>query len=111
VTAFAKPFTSNGFGNRMRKWCDQAGLHDCSAHGVRKAAATIAAENGATTHQLMAIFGWRTLEKAERYTRVANRNRLASDGMQFISLSQIGNETVPPEAGVAVGGTKRSDKL
>jgi len=29
----------------------------------------IAAENGATPHQLMAPFGWRTLKKAERYTK------------------------------------------
>ena len=25
-TAFDKPFTYNGFGNRFRKWCDEAGL-------------------------------------------------------------------------------------
>jgi hypothetical protein len=30
---------------------------------VRKAGATIAAENGATVHQLMAIFGWDTPKK------------------------------------------------
>lgn len=52
VNDFGKPFTDAGFGNKMRKWCDQAGLRHCSAHGVRKAGATIAAENGhhQTTH-------------------------------------------------------------
>ena len=25
VTSFGKPFTANGFGNRVRQWCDQAG--------------------------------------------------------------------------------------
>lgn len=39
VTAFNRPFTSNGFGNRFRKWCDEAGLKNCSVHGLRKAAA------------------------------------------------------------------------
>ena len=53
VTAHGKPFTTAGFGNRMRKWCDAAGLKDCSAHGLRKAGACIAAENGATEAQLM----------------------------------------------------------
>ncbi len=31
VTEFGNPFTSNCFGNRMRKWCDEAGLEHCSA--------------------------------------------------------------------------------
>ena len=25
------------FGNKMREWCNQAGLPHCSAHGLRKA--------------------------------------------------------------------------
>jgi hypothetical protein len=29
----------------------------------------IAAENGATAHELKAMFGWRTLKEAERYTK------------------------------------------
>ena len=32
--------------------------------GLRKAAATVAAENGATAHELMAIFGWLSLKEA-----------------------------------------------
>jgi integrase len=40
-------------------------LYHCSAHGLRKAGATIAANNGATAHQLMAIFGWDTIKEAE----------------------------------------------
>jgi integrase len=84
VTEFGKPFTSNGLGNKMRQWCDQAGLAGCSAHGLRKAGATIAADNGATPHQLMAIFGWETLKQAEHYTKHANRRRLAEDGMNFL---------------------------
>jgi len=55
VTAFGKPFTAAGFGNRFREWCNDAGLTHCSAHGLRKARATIAADNGATVHQLIAI--------------------------------------------------------
>jgi hypothetical protein len=42
---------------------NQAGLRHCSAHGLRKADATIAANNGATAHQLMAIFGWDTIRQ------------------------------------------------
>ncbi len=48
VTSFGQPFTAAGFGNKFRAWCNEAGLQHCSAHGLRKAGATIAAENGAT---------------------------------------------------------------
>jgi integrase len=44
VTEYGKPFTSNGFGNKMRDWCDAAKLPHCSAHGLRKAGATFASE-------------------------------------------------------------------
>jgi len=54
---------------------------DKSAHGLRKAAATRAAENGATAHELMAIFGWVDIKEAELYTRAANRRRLAAQAM------------------------------
>jgi hypothetical protein len=37
-------------------------------HGLKKAGATIAAENGATTRQLMAMFDWDTVSMAEAYT-------------------------------------------
>ena len=50
--------------------CVRAGVMGKSAHGLRKAAATRAAENGATVHQLMAIFGWTNVEQAELYTRL-----------------------------------------
>ncbi|MER9052513.1 hypothetical protein [Mesorhizobium sp. M0410] len=46
VTEYGRPFSENGLGNKMRQWCDEAGLPGCSAHGVRKAGATVAAENG-----------------------------------------------------------------
>jgi len=54
------------------------------AHGLRKAGATIAAENGATTKQLMAIFGWSTLKMPELYARAADQKRLAESAMHLI---------------------------
>jgi integrase len=84
TTEFGKSFTSNGFGNRFRKWCDDAGLKHCSAHGLRKAGAAIAAENGATETQLMAVFGWKTMKEAERYTRAARQKVLAGTAMRLL---------------------------
>jgi hypothetical protein len=58
------------------------------AHGLRKAGASIAAENGATAHQLMAMFGWDTLKMAERYTRAADQKRLAASAMHMLALRE-----------------------
>jgi hypothetical protein len=55
-----------------------------TAHGLRKAGATIAAENGATEQQLMAIYGWSTGKEAARCTRQANRRKLAGDAMGLV---------------------------
>jgi integrase len=77
VTEFKRPFTANGFGGWFRARCDEAGLPQCSAHGLRKAGAALAAENGASVHELMAIFGWLTIKEAERYTQAARRKKLA----------------------------------
>ena len=81
---YGKPFTANGFGNKMRQWCDEAGLPDCTAHGLRKAGAVIAAENGATAHQLMSMFGWQTMKEAERYTKAAEQKKLAKGAMPLL---------------------------
>jgi integrase len=78
VTEYGRPFSAEGFGNRFREWCDEAGLKHCSAHGLRKAAATTLAENGASAHQLMAWFGWKSLKEAERYTRAVDQKKLAA---------------------------------
>lgn len=88
LTQSEKPFTSNGFGNWFRKRCDEAGLPQCSAHGLRKAGATRAAENGATDQQLMAMFGWVTSKQVIHYTRSANQKTLAESGMKLLASNQ-----------------------
>lgn len=109
-TSFKKPFTAAGFGGWFRERCDEAGLHHCSAHGLRKAGSTIAAENGASAHTLKAIFGWKTLAEAERYTRAADQKRLAADGMHLLISDQSANKSVPLSPEVRDGGTIRAKK-
>ena len=84
VTQFGKPYTVDGFGGWFRRRCDEAGLADCSAHGLRKAGAATAAENGASTQQLNAIFGWKTLKESERYTKAAERRKMAGEAMVLL---------------------------
>jgi integrase len=88
MTRRGGPYTPQSFADRFKDWCREAGLPPhCTAHGLRKAGATIAAEGGATEHQLMAIFGWCDPKMAAHYTRRAGRKRLAADAMQLIRIN------------------------
>ncbi|WP_119270900.1 tyrosine-type recombinase/integrase [Taklimakanibacter deserti] len=99
VTQHGRPFSAKGFGARMRKWCDDAGLPQCTAHGLRKVGATRAADRGASERQLMAIFGWSTVEQASVYTRAADQKRMASAAIGTLAKREI----VPPQK----SGTER----
>jgi integrase len=78
VTERGTPFASAAsWGNWFGKVCRAAGVPG-RAHGLRKAGATIAAEAGASAHELMAMFTWTRLSEAERYTAAADRKRLAA---------------------------------
>ncbi len=85
VTEFGKPFSVAGFGNKFREWCDAAGLPHCAAHGIRKFDATTAAENGASEHQLMGMFGWDDPKQAATYTRKARQKKLAQSSMHLMT--------------------------
>jgi integrase len=75
-----KPLVKESFGNMFSKAARDAGIKK-SAHGVRKIAATTAANNGATVAELEAIFGWQGGRMAALYTRAADRRRLAMSAM------------------------------
>jgi integrase len=66
------PFVKESLGNWFRDACREAGCPR-SAHGLRKAGTIRTVENGATVHQLMALFGWKTEKMALIYTRKAHR--------------------------------------
>lgn len=63
VTSHGKPFAVAGFGNWFRERCNEAGLPQCSAHGLRKAAARRLAEAGCSERQIMAVTGHRTAKE------------------------------------------------
>lgn len=89
------------FGAWFRKQVEAAGLPaECTAHGLRKAGATIAANAGATAHELMAMFGWSRISMAEVYTKEANKRRLAMGAAE-----RIVNSFPPhPKSGAANDG-------
>ena len=96
-TAYGKPHTAAGFGNIFRTWCVEAGLTQCSPHGLRKIGAVRAAEAGASEHELMAMFGWDDANMARVYTRKAAQKKMAASGAAKVSNARIiVPPTVPP---------------
>ena len=80
-------YSKEGLGNAFREAIVAAGIpvskkgsdeKGYSAHGLRKASATIAAESGATESELNAMFGWSGYQMAQLYTKRADRKRLAA---------------------------------
>jgi integrase len=86
LTTFAgKPFSAQGFTAWFRAMVREAGLPPgLSAHGLRKAMCRRLAEAGCSANQIAAISGHATLREVERYTRAADRKRMATDAMEAI---------------------------
>ena len=85
-TAYGKPFSTNGLGNKMKQWCEEAGLPHCSPHGLRSAGATIAAENHATVPELMAMYGWTNPSMAMKYVAAADKKLLSKRASEKIVI-------------------------
>ncbi len=81
----------DSFGNEVRKWCNQAGLPECSAHGLRKSLTNRLAEAGATTHQIAAVTGHQSLRLVEHYTRGVERKKLAQTAIALLSQDSVEN--------------------
>lgn len=77
-----RPYKTESLGNWFRDRCNEAGLPQCSAHGLRKAGARLLAENGATENEIAACLGHRSTREASTYTAAANRAKLSDLGMQ-----------------------------
>lgn len=81
--------TKESFGNMFEVACKAAGLPDKSADGLRKLAATRAAEAGLTVSELEAMFGWTGGTMASHYTRKADRKRLSEHAAEKIRNSKL----------------------
>jgi integrase len=82
ITEHGASFSSAAsFGNKMRDWCDQAGLPECNSHGLRKAMCRRLAEAGCSAPQIASISGHKTLSEVQRYIEEADRDKMAVDGM------------------------------
>jgi integrase len=107
TSAKGQPFPSGGaFGNWFKERCREAGIGHCSAHGLRKAGATMAADDGASERELMAMYGWGRSSTAEVYTKAADKKRLARAAAERIAnansphLSQSAAESAKKNNGI-----------
>jgi integrase len=95
------PFTEKGFGMRFREWCDQAGLPQCSAHGLRKAGLVRLIEAGCTEQEAMAISGHRNAAELKPYIEMVNQRRLAASAMA--KLRAVNKAATEPSKIVEIG--------
>jgi integrase len=103
------PLTKESLGNFFRDACDAAGIKK-SAHGIRKAVATAAADNGATESELEAIFAWSGGQMASLYTRTANRKRLAAGASHKMARTKSETSIPAPDDKVREGELKPQTK-
>lgn len=99
-----QPIRKESLGTMFKEACKAAGIPKKSAHGIRKAAATRAANNGATVATLEAIFGWEGGQMAALYTRAADRRSLAAEHMG--KLSKTGTSIPAPSGRVRAKARK-----
>jgi integrase len=92
TTSFGKPFTAPGFGNWFRERCNEAFLpRHCAAHGLRKAACRRLAEAGCSANVIASISGHTSLKEVARYTKAADQELMARQGMAAITRTGTGN--------------------
>ena len=82
ATQRGKRWDKNYLGSWFGERCRAIGL-DRSAHGLRKSAARIAAEAGATEEMLMAQFTWSSPAMAHLYVRAARKKKLTRDAQRL----------------------------
>lgn len=81
-TGQGRGFTAAGFGNWFKDACRAADLPHCSAHGLRKAAATRLADAGCSESEIMAFTGHSTSKEVKRYTAKRDQKRLAEAALR-----------------------------
>jgi integrase len=107
ATAQGHPMTPDAFGQWFIRACKAAGVPG-SAHGLRKALATRAANDGATGSQLNAIFGWSGSKMAGLYTEKADRARLARDAMGKLAPPEQNTKSYPRTLTPGAGGAAKT---
>ncbi|GEP08570.1 integrase [Methylobacterium gnaphalii] len=102
-----RPMTKESFGNWFRDACVSAKVPG-RAHGLRKAGARRAAENGATEAELNAWFGWADgSRESATYVRGANRAKIAEN----LANRMAERDAIPAPADPVRGRARKNQRL
>jgi integrase len=91
VTSYGKPFSNAGFGNWFRDRCDEAGLPECTAHGLRKAIMRRMATLHLGNQTLKSVSGHSGDAEVAIYTQAANQVGLADDAIVALARWEKSN--------------------
>jgi integrase/recombinase XerD len=75
ATSQGRGRSDKALGTMIREAAKEAGISGKSAHGLRTTRIKLLADAGATTHQIAAWSGHKTLKEVEHYTRDADRRK------------------------------------
>lgn len=102
--AKGEPFSPNVFTSWFLGVRRAAGIPDgLSIHGLRKACCRRLAEAECTAHEIMAISGHTTLKEVERYTRAAERARMARNANKKVARAFSSKTTTETSDGKPSG--------
>jgi integrase len=87
TAANGKPLTPSSFANWFRSMCRQAGLHNHSVHGLRKAALRRLAEAGLSASVIQAVSGHASLREVQRYVAAADQARMARMAIDAVAVA------------------------
>ena len=82
LTENRTPYNARTGGAWFSRKCTEAGLPQCTAHGLRKSGAVRMAQNRRSPHEIQAVTGHRTLTEVTKYTEDANRAGLANNAVK-----------------------------
>ena len=86
---WGRPYTIDSFGIWFKRRCIEAGIHDRSMHGLRKAAARRMAEVGLSNQIIKSITGHTSDTEVARYTAAARQERMADTAIAAIDLANL----------------------
>jgi len=78
---YHQPWSSEALRAAFKRRSAAVGITGRSLHGIRKTCASILAEMGCTALQIMSITGHQTLKEIVRYTKEAEKKRMAQEAI------------------------------
>ena len=90
-----RPMTKRSIAAIVARAARASGLpRDCRTHGLRKAALTRLAQHGATTHEIQAVGGHKSLREVAHYTAAVDQTRLARSAIDRLPSERTDDSSV-----------------